>query len=282
MRVLSLVLIVLGTPALAQSTEVKKYLNTAITLFENLEYEKALKQLKSAKAKAAGPDDEAKIALLEACVLADMGREEKALAAFKTAFSVDLDAKLPVEVGPKGQAVAEKARASVRKLLAPQFEAQKAEEQRRLAAEKQRAEERQRAEAEARLAEQRRLEAERLKNAGAPPMVAAEGTGPSARALSWIPGVVGLAAGGAATGLLLSANGKYVALRDKTVAVEQAAAYRDSGRAEATLGYVFTAVGAVGVVTAAIMFAAGGDSGAPVVSAVPLSGGGYVAASWSL
>ena len=85
MRVVGLLVVLMTTPAFAQSAEVKKYLNTAITLYENLEYEKALKQLKNASAKAKGPDDEAKIGLLEAIVLADMGREERALTAFKTA-----------------------------------------------------------------------------------------------------------------------------------------------------------------------------------------------------
>lgn len=283
MRALGLLLVLFATPVLAQSSAVQKYLNTAITLFENLEYEKALKQIKSAKAKAAGPDDEAKIALLEGCVLADMGREEKAITAFKTAFSVDLDAKLPVDVSPKVQAVADKARASVRKLLAPQLEAQKAEEERRLAEQRKREEDQRRADAEAaKRAEAQRLEAERLKNAGPPPMVSAEPKGASARSLSWIPAVVGVASGGVATGLLLSANAKYVALRDKTVPIDQAQAFRDNGKLEATLGYVFTGVGAVGVATAIIMFAAGGSPATPAVSAVPLEGGGYVTASWAL
>lgn len=100
----------LALPAAAQSNEVKKFLNAAITLYENLEYEKALKQLNKAKLKAQGSEDEARIGLLEGIVLADMGREEKALTAFKTAFGIDLEAKLPVDVSPKVQAVAEKAR----------------------------------------------------------------------------------------------------------------------------------------------------------------------------
>ena len=167
MRIVGLLVILMTTPAFAQSAEVKKYLNTAITLYENLEYEKALKQLKNARQKASGPDDEAKVSLLEAIVLADMGREEKALTAFKTAFSVDLEAKLPVEVSPKVQAVADKARANVRKMLAPQIEAAKAEEEKRLAEEKKRADE-----DAARLAEARRVEAEdRAKNQPPPAVV---------------------------------------------------------------------------------------------------------------
>lgn len=276
MRVVGLLVILMTSPAFAQSAEVTKYLNTAITLYENLEYEKALKQLKNARKKASGPDDEAKVSLLEGVVLADMGREEKALTAFKTAFAVDLEAKLPVEVSPKVAAVAEKARANVRKMLAPQIEAAKAEEEKRLAEEKKRADEE-----AARLAEQRRLDAEeRAKNQPPPAVVVAPSkpAGPSARSLSWIPGVLGLASGGVATGLLVSASAKHTALLNGTAPVEQAAAYRDSGKLEATLGYVFVGVGAVGVAAAVSMLAFGG--GDTQVSAVPLQGGGYVALTW--
>jgi tetratricopeptide (TPR) repeat protein len=279
MRVVGLLIILLTTPAFAQSAEVKKYLNTAITLYENLEYEKALKQLKNARQKAKGADDEAKVGLLEGVVLADMGREEKALTAFKEAFSVDLEAKLPVEVSPKVQAVAEKARANVRKMLAPQIEAAKAEEEKRLAEEKKRAEEE-----AARLAEQKRLEAEERARNQPPPavVVAPKPTGPSVRSLSWIPGAVGLVSAGVATGLFVSAGGKYSALNNGTAPVEQAAAYRDSGKTEATLGYVFTGVGVAGIGAAIVMFAVGGGESTPAVSAVPLQGGGYVSVSWKL
>ena len=277
MRLVALFVILLTTPALAQNAEVKKYLNTAITLYENLEYEKALKQLKNAKGKANGADDEAKIALLEGVVLADMGREEKALTAFKTAFSVELEAKLPVEVSPKVQAVAEKARANVRKMLAPQIEAARAEEEKRLALEKQRADDE-----AAKVAEQRRLEAEERAKNQPPPAVLAKTTGPSARSLSWIPGVVGLASAGVATGMFVSASGKQRSLLNGTAPPDQAIAIRDSGKTEATLGYVFTGVGVAGVGAAVLMFALGGASDAPAVSAVPLQGGGYVAVSWNL
>ncbi len=278
MRSLALVMILVTTPAFAQSAEVKKYLNTAITLYENLEYEKALKQLKSAAAKAKGPDDEAKIALLEGVVLADMGREEKALTAFKTAFSVDLEAKLPVEVSPKVQAVAEKARANVRKMLAPQIEAAKQEEEKRLAEEKKRQDE------EKRLAEEKRKQDEEdAKKNQPPPAVVKAAPGPSARSLSWIPGAVGLVSAGVATGMLVSASGKHTALLNGTAPPEQAIQIRDSGKSEATMGYIFTGVAVAGVGAAVVMFIAGAPpSDAPAVSAVPIQGGGYVSMTWSL
>ncbi len=281
-RVLALCLTIFATSAFAQSAEVKKYLNTAITLYENLEYEKALKQLKQAHVKSPGADDDAKISLLEGIVLADMGREEKALTAFKTGFSVDVEAKLPLEVSPKVQAVAEKARANVRKMLAPQLEAQKAEEQRKLAEEERKvADEKRRAEIEAeRLAEVKRQEAEERAKNQPPPMVVKQGDGPSVRALSWIPGVVGLAAGGVATGLLVSASGKHEALVNGTANPADAARVRDTGKTEATLGYVFTGVAAAGVATAVVMFIAGAPKETPVVAAVPIDGGGFVSATF--
>lgn len=283
-RVLALALALFSPAALAQSPEVKKYMNTAITLYENLEYEKALKQLKQAHVKSAGADDDAKIALLEGIVLADMGREEKALTAFKTGFSVDLDAKLPVEVSPKVQAVAEKARANVRKMLAPQLAAQKAEEERRAAelAKKTAEEEEQKKREAERLAEIKRQEEEERAKNQPPPMVVKPESGPSVRALSLIPGGIGLVAGGVATGLLVSAGGKHASLVNGTANPADAAQIRDSGKTEATLGYVFTGVAVAGVGAAVVMFIAGAPKDAPVVAVTPIEGGGFASATFQL
>ncbi|MBL8912939.1 MAG: hypothetical protein JNM17_19755 [Archangium sp.] len=278
---LLIAVVLCSSPSFAQTAEVKKYLNITITLYENLEYEKALKQLKNARTKAKGPDDEAKINLLEGIVLADMGKEEKALTAFKSAFSVDLEAKLPVEVSPKVQAVADKARANVRKMLAPQLEAEaKAAEEARLAEEKRKADEE-----AAKQAELKRQQEEAAKNQPPPlvvkPVDPPPPSGPSVRALSLIPGVIGLASAGVATGLLVSASGKYTALNNGTAPPEQAIAYRDTGKTDATLGYVFTGVAAAGIGAAVIMFAVGGEKPPPAtVSAVPLQGGGMVSATF--
>jgi tetratricopeptide (TPR) repeat protein len=273
-RTALVVALCLALPAAAQNTEVKKFLNQAITLYENLEYEKALKQVAKAKAKATSPDDEARIALLEGVVLADMGREEKALLAFKTGFGIDLDAKLPVDVSPKVQKVAERARASVRKLLAPTLEAQKAEEQRRQAEEKKRQDELAAKEAD----EKRRLEEEQARQAPPPAVVkpAPAATGPSVRSLSWIPGVVGLAAGGVGTYFLISASGKYAALNGHTVDLTTATDYHTSGPRDATLGYVFVGVGVAGIAAAAVMFAVGGASAPVAVAPAPLPGGAMI------
>jgi tetratricopeptide (TPR) repeat protein len=259
-RTLLLLVVLVPFLATAQSKNVKKYMNAAITMYENLEYEKALKQLKKAREKANGPDDEGVISLLEGAVLADMGKEEKATDAFKAGFSIDPEAKLPVDVSPKVSHLAEKVRAQVKKLLAPQIEQEKALEEKRLAEEKRAADEREKArlDEEARLAEQRRAEAE--KNKPPPAVVKPVETGGSVRKFSWIPGAVGLAAAGVGTYFLVSASGKYTALNSGTAPSADAAAMRDSGKTDQTVGMALVGVGAAGVAAAIVMFAVGGPS----------------------
>ncbi len=252
---LLLVVCLLAPSAFAQSPEVKKFVNAAITLYENLEYEKALKQLQKARAKAAGPDDEMKIGLLEGIVLADLGKEERSLTAFKTAFGLDPDAKLPVEVSPKVSVIAEKARANVRKFLAPQLEREK--EEKRVAEEKKRAEE-----AAAKAAEQKKREEEARANASPPPRVERPvvASGPSgARVGAWVSVGLGVASAGAATFFLVSAQAKYSALKAGTVPNVDALTTRDSGKTFATLGYVFTGVAVAGLAAAVTLFLVSGS-----------------------
>lgn len=277
-RTLLIIALCVALPVHAQSAEVKKFFNAAITLYENLEYEKALKQLAKARSKASSPEDEGKIALLEGIVLADMGREEKALTAFKTGFGMDPDAKLPVDVGPKVLAVSERARANVRKMLAPQIAAQRAEEERKAAEDKKRAED------AAKLAEEKRRadEEERLRNAPPPPQTVTKAapTGPSVRGLSWIPGAVGLVSAGIGTYFLISASSKYNALLAGTVDFATAQTYRTTGPTDATVGYALIGIGGAGLVGALVMFLVGAP--APVATLVPTRDGAMFAFSMPL
>src|SRR5689334_15457164 len=93
----------------AISPDVKKYVGSAAALFEKLEYEKALAQLKRAKAKSQGPEDDLRIALYEGIVLAEMG-DATAPAAFASALGMDPTATLPIVVSPKVQKVFDKAK----------------------------------------------------------------------------------------------------------------------------------------------------------------------------
>src|SRR5882672_2008410 len=99
MRLFTIIVMLCAASAHADvSPDVKKYLGSAAALFEKLEYEKALAQLKRAKAKSQGPEDDLKIALYEGIVLSEMG-DANAPAAFTTALGMDPTATLPLVVG---------------------------------------------------------------------------------------------------------------------------------------------------------------------------------------
>lgn len=284
-----LVCAALAVPRLAhaQSAEVKKYLNAAVTLYENLEYEKALKQIARAKTKSTGATDDARIALYEGIVLADMGKEQKALDAFKTGLSMEPEAKLPLEVSPKVEKVFQTARENVQKLLGPQLEKQRAEEQARIDAEKARlAEEQKRKDDEAARAAAAAKPAEPDRPPPLPVVTKPASSGPSARVLAIIPLVVGVAGGATGGYFLATASGQHSALQNGTAPLSQAAAIREQGKTNALLGYVFTGVGAAGLATAVVMFVAGGKSagsgGGFTVTALPTEGGAFVGVGGSL
>lgn len=282
LRTVCVLVVCLSTAAFAQqSPEVTKYLQATITLYENLEYAKALAQVQKAKSKAKTPDDEARCGVIEAIVLADMGKDDKASKAFQEAFAIDPELKLPVAVAPKIAAIADKAREQVKKLLAPSLAQKKAEEDKKAAEEQAKidaakAEEDQR-KREA-LAQQQKDDDERKKAMQPPPAVVK--AGPSARSLSWIPGAVGLLSAGVATALFASASGRYNALLSGTsLTPTTALAARNTGKTEATLGWVFTGVAVAGIGAAVVMFLVGGDTAASPAVSVALSAEG-AAVSW--
>ena len=275
------VALTLGLPAFAQSAEVKKYLNAAVTLYENLEYEKALKQIQRAKTKSGGATDDARIALYEGIVFADMGKEDKALNAFKTGLSMEPEAKLPLEVSPRVEAVFAKARENVQRLLGPQLEKEREEERLRVEAEKLRVAEEQRKKDE----ETARLAAIKPAEPDRPPpavVVVPRSSGPTARTLAIVPLAVGVASGGAAAFFLVWAKGKESALNNGTAPAAEAASYRDTGKTFALLGYVFTAVAGAGLATAGLMFALGGSSAPAPVTIFAAPGQLYVGVSGNL
>lgn len=271
----------------AQSAEVKKYLNAAVTLYENLEYEKAMKQIARAKTKSTGATDDARIALYEGIVLADMGKEQKALDAFKTGLSMEPDAKLPLEVSPKVEKVFQTARENVQKLLGPQLEKQRAEEQARIDAEKAAlAEEQRKKDEEAAKAAAAAKPAEPDRPPPLPTVKKAVSSGPSMRVLAVIPLVIGVGAGATGGYFLATASGQHSALTSGLAPPAQAASIRDQGKTNALLGYVFTGVGAAGLAAAVVMFAAGGKSSGSgdglMISAMPTPDGAFVGVGGTL
>jgi tetratricopeptide (TPR) repeat protein len=267
------------SPANAQSVEVKKFLNAAITLYENLEYEKALKQVGRARKKASSAEDEVKVNLLEGTVLADMGREQKALESFSAAFSLDPDARMPLEVSPKVMAVAQRARENVKKVLASTLEQQRADEEHKAA--------------EAAAARQREEEALRLQAIPPPPPAPiVEATTPppvppkrSGVLKTWaiLPAAAGVASGIGSAILFASAARKEQALSDGTAPPDQAATYRTRGKAEALVGAALGVTACVGLAAGATLWLLDKPAGGAAVAFAPMPGGGlWVGASWGL
>jgi hypothetical protein len=91
----------------------------AVQLYKSLEYEQALEQLQRAKRLAHGIEQDSSVALHEGIILADMGKREESLIAFKTALLLNPGAKLPFTVSPKMAHDVEEIRA--RKEAAPLY-----------------------------------------------------------------------------------------------------------------------------------------------------------------
>ncbi len=104
----------LPVQAFADTTAANKYFNSAIVQYELLNYEQALRQLEKAAAKATSPEQDKRIALLAGIVNVELGKTNNALAAFSSAFGIDAEATLPIDVAPKIAAFAENARRKVK------------------------------------------------------------------------------------------------------------------------------------------------------------------------
>jgi hypothetical protein len=247
MKRLLCVLWLVSMPAFAEvSGDVKRYLVSAAALFEKLEYEKALAQIKRAKTKSQTPEDDTLIALYEGVVLAEMG-DAQASTAFTTALGLDPQAKLPLVVSPKVQRVFDKAKASVTKLLEAQEAAEKA-----------------RAEEQRRLEEANKPPPEPAKPE--PPPVVVEQPPPPpppepsrGRMYAGLGiGIAGLAlaaSGGALFGIAHGTGASIAAGTPPTF--QEAQALADSGRVQQTLGLTMLGVGGAALVAGVVLFALG-------------------------
>lgn len=158
--------LLISTVAFGQSSGAQRYIDAAALLYQNLENERALDQLKKARTASGGVDDDVAIALYEGVILSDMGKKEDAIAAFREGLSLKPEAVLPVKVAPKIAEIFNTTKAEVMKQLAPIIAKRKAEEEaRRVAAEKALKEEEAKRAAQAAEAERLRIEAEKLEAA---------------------------------------------------------------------------------------------------------------------
>lgn len=127
-----------ATAASAQSADAQRYILAASRLYENLEYERALDQLKKARGVSGGVDDDVNIALYEGIILSDMGKKEEAVAAFREGLYLKPEANLPVKVAPKIAQVFTATKNDVLKELQPILAKKRAEEEKRRLEEEQR------------------------------------------------------------------------------------------------------------------------------------------------
>lgn len=155
----------LSTTALGSEEDFQRFLNASVRLYENLEYERALEQVRNAKKQAVTPDQQAQAALYEGIMLSDLNKPDEARAAFKEALLLKPDAVIPIKVSPKVSKDFEETRLAAQKELAPLLAKQAEEKRKRQEADAAaKAEfERQKAELDARAKEIVRLEAERKK-----------------------------------------------------------------------------------------------------------------------
>lgn len=115
----------LGTIALlispwanAEAESAQRHLLAADTLYQSLEYERALEEVKLAKSLAPMGEDAIAIQLFEGLLLAELGRRDEARAAFISALFQRPDAMLPRTVSPKVQSDFDAVKQEVRAKLA--------------------------------------------------------------------------------------------------------------------------------------------------------------------
>ncbi len=81
--------------------EFERHIAEAVRLYEDLEYEQALDQLESASKVPHGTEQEVTRLLYQGLISADLGEWRAARAAFRSALSLNPDAKLPIRISPK-------------------------------------------------------------------------------------------------------------------------------------------------------------------------------------
>src|SRR5688572_28311590 len=100
------------------STDFDRYLGVVVHYYQELDYERALQQLRRTRRLATTLQQDVLVSLYEGILLAELGQWEKARASFESALMLDPEAKLPVAVSPKVQRELETQRERVRQELA--------------------------------------------------------------------------------------------------------------------------------------------------------------------
>jgi hypothetical protein len=280
-------MLVAGAGAQADdSEELRRYVRSAVQLFQTLDYERALQQLRHARPLVRTSDEDVVVTLLEGVIYAHLGKRAQSDAAFRAALTLDSKAKLPVEVSPTLNEHFEALRAVIRKqqpgdILPPQPAAAPAATAPQPTAKPA-------PDVPAAAAPAPSVVAVAppnlpvVDNAPANPEVTAESG--SLRSGAWIPALAGLvvaAAGGACVAQSYNVYGQLTGPRSAGP-IDQATAssLASEGKTYQGVGFAAITVGAAALVGAGVMFVAGGGSGPHVTAGVAPSGGS-VAVSWT-
>ncbi|MFY0526535.1 hypothetical protein ACN28I_26470 [Archangium gephyra] len=98
----------------ANEGEIHNYIRSINRLYESLDYELALNQLQLARKLPRGTDEEVTLSLYEGIILCEMGKQKPGASSFRAALLLRPDAKLPVQVAPKVEALFESVRKQVK------------------------------------------------------------------------------------------------------------------------------------------------------------------------
>ncbi len=215
--------------AAAPASDFARYLDSAIQLYRIQDFARALEQVASARAQPHGADEAVQAFLWEGLLRDELGDEEKACAAFRTALSLDLEAQLPVQVRQRVGLAFELEREKLRQL--------------------------------------KREAATVAPNRPPPPpptVVVAQPV-PARPLRLWA--IAPVAAGGAGVvvgGALLGvARTRYDALVSGAARPEDARPYRDSGKALQAAGWTLTALGIAAAAAGTVFLLLPSEPGAP-------------------
>ncbi len=124
---LLLVLVVPLAARAASEGDVRTSITSISRLYESLEYEHALRQIQFARQLPRGTDEEVTLSLYEGIILCEMNKQAQGSASFKSALLLRPDAKLPVRVAPKVEALFQAVRQQVKSELASMLARREAE-----------------------------------------------------------------------------------------------------------------------------------------------------------
>jgi len=243
-----------GAVRAATPSPVKRYLGSAATFYDKLDFERALEQVRKAQNYSKSPEDDTVIALVEGILLANLQREDDADAAFRRGLSLQPDAALPFKnVAPKILERFERMRAEVKKSLSRTNipEAEPAPE----------------AKAEPKAAPPPPAPAPAPTPAPAAAVTAkpAQESSGGLRHIAWIPAAVGVALGGGAAFCYIQSENRYSGLTGGNISPATAAQYHSEGPTYQTAALILAGTGAAALVTGGVFFLLGGASDARAV-----------------